>query len=89
MVVQSFSLRLKRCLQAGRTRCALRRRSPLAQARRHRRDAARVQLRAAWRALDCALLAAMASAVALGALLCASASRVGFAQVSRVAGWLP
>ncbi|WP_249178043.1 hypothetical protein [Burkholderia vietnamiensis] len=63
-------------MQAGRTRCALRRRSPLAQARRYRRDTARVQLRAAWRALDCALL-------------CASASRVGFAQVSRVAGWLP
>ncbi|WP_330768898.1 hypothetical protein [Burkholderia vietnamiensis] len=48
-----------------------------------------MQLRAAWCALDCALLAAMAAAVALGALLCSSASRVGFAQVSRVAGWLP
>ncbi|MDN7665298.1 hypothetical protein [Burkholderia vietnamiensis] len=48
-----------------------------------------MQLRAAWRALDCALLAAMAAAVALGALLCSSASRVGIAQVSRVAGWLP
>ncbi|TDA48585.1 hypothetical protein [Burkholderia pyrrocinia] len=39
--------------------------------------------------LDCMLVAAMAAAVALAALLCSAASRLGFAQVWRVGGWLP
>ena len=44
---------------------------------------------AAPRPLDCLLVAVMAAAVALVALLCSAAPRLGFAQVGRIGGWLP
>ncbi|MBR7961058.1 hypothetical protein KDW41_11425 [Burkholderia vietnamiensis] len=88
MFVSTFALRLKRLALVARARsrvCAL---SPLAQSFA-RRGATLAHPRLLPRPLDCVLIAAMAAAVALVALLCAAASRVGFAHVWRIGGWLP
>ncbi|WP_269505819.1 hypothetical protein [Burkholderia sp. IMCC1007] len=89
MFFQSFAARLKRLVHAGCDRPFVSALSPLAHAFGNWRGTALVQLPAAPRPLDCALLGAMAVAVALVALLCTSASRVGFAHVWRIGGWLP
>ncbi|KWF30294.1 hypothetical protein [Burkholderia pseudomultivorans] len=80
MFIPSFAVRLKRIVPGARL-------SPLAHAPGNRRAFARLPTPP--RLLDCALIGAMAAAVALAALLCVAASRIGFASVGRVAGWLP
>ena len=89
MFFQSFALRLKRIVHAACDRSFVSGLSPLAHALGNWRDAALAHVPAAPRPLDCVLVAAMAAAVALAALLCSAASRLGFAQVWRVGGWLP
>ncbi|KWC36202.1 hypothetical protein WL48_15350 [Burkholderia ubonensis] len=77
MVFQSFAVRLKRYVHVACNRSLVSALSPLADA-----------LLPA-RASDCVVLGGMAAAVAMVALLCSAASRVDFAQVWRVGGWLP
>ncbi|WP_175777227.1 hypothetical protein [Burkholderia anthina] len=89
MIFQSFAVRLKRLVHVACDRSFVSALSPLAHAFGNWRGAALAHLPAAPRPLDCALLGAMAAAVALVALLCTAASRVGFAQVWRIGGWLP
>ncbi|WP_027781128.1 MULTISPECIES: hypothetical protein [Burkholderia] len=88
MFFQSFAVRLKRIVHVTRNR-AFSRLSPFARALSHWRGVALAHVPAAPRPLDCVLIAATAAAVALAALLCSVAPRVGFAQVWRVGGWLP
>lgn len=83
MFFQSFAVSLKRLVHAACDR------SPLAHAFGNWRGTALAHLPAVPRPLDCALLGAMAAAIALVALLCTVASRIGFAQVWRIGGWLP
>ncbi|KVL37276.1 hypothetical protein [Burkholderia sp. MSMB1835] len=88
MFFQSFALRLKRIVHVTCNR-SFSGRSPLARAFGRWRGLALAHAPAAPRPLDCLLIAATATAVALAALLCSVAPRVGFAQVWRVGGWLP
>ncbi|MCU9953677.1 MULTISPECIES: hypothetical protein [Burkholderia] len=89
MFFQSFAVRLKRIVHVACDRSFVAGLSPLAHALANWRGAALAHMPAAPRPLDCVLVAAMAAAVALAALLCSAASRLGFAQVWRVGGWLP
>lgn len=89
MFLQSFAVRLKRIVHVACDRSFVSCLSPLAHALGNWRGAAFAHVPAAPRPLDCVLVAAMAAAVALAALLCSAASRLGFAQVWRVGGWLP
>lgn len=89
MFFQSFALRLKRIVHAACDRSFVSGLSPLARAFSNWRGMALTHVPATPRPLDCALVAAMAAALALAALLCSAASRLGFAQVWRVGGWLP
>ncbi|AXF22964.1 hypothetical protein CUJ89_20975 [Burkholderia pyrrocinia] len=88
MFFQSFAVRLKRIVHVACDRSFVSGLSSLAHALSSWRGAALAYVPAAPRPLDCVLAAAMAAAVALAALLCAAASRLGFAQVWRVGGWL-
>ncbi|WP_175976338.1 hypothetical protein [Burkholderia sp. BCC1047] len=88
MFFQSFAVRLKRVAHVACDRSFFGR-SPFARAFGHWRGFALAHVPAAPRLLDCALIAATAAALALAALLCSVAPRVGFAQVWRVGGWLP
>ncbi|WP_431824715.1 hypothetical protein [Burkholderia sp. F1] len=89
MFFQSFAVRLKRYVHVACNRSLVSALSPLAHAASHWRGAALVDALLPTRAPDCAVLGAMAAAVALVALLCSAASRLDFAQVWRVGGWLP
>ncbi|MDN7587438.1 hypothetical protein [Burkholderia seminalis] len=89
MFFPSFALRLKRIAHVACDRAFVSGLSPLAHAFSNWRGIALAHVPATPRPLDCVLVAAMAAAVALAALLCAAAPRLGFAQVWRVGGWLP
>ncbi|WP_126282818.1 hypothetical protein [Burkholderia stagnalis] len=89
MFLQSFAIKLKRYVHVAYSRSLFSALSPLAHAATNWRDAPLAHALLPTRALDCAVLGAMAGAIALVALLCAAASRIGFAQVWRVGGWLP
>ena len=89
MFLQSFALRLKRLLHVACDRSFVSALAPLAHAFSSWRGTALAHLPAAPRPLDCVLAGAMAAAVALVALLCTAAARLGFAQVWRIGGWLP
>ncbi|KUZ43978.1 hypothetical protein WT21_01985 [Burkholderia territorii] len=89
MFFQSFAARLKRLVHVASDRSPASLLAPLANAFGHRRGSALAHLPAALRVLDCVLIGAMATAVALVALLCVAASRLGFAHVWRIGGWLP
>ncbi|WP_063552046.1 hypothetical protein [Burkholderia territorii] len=89
MFFQSFAARLERLARVAFDRSLASAVAPLVHAFGNRRGSALAHLPAAPRALDCALIGAMAAAVALVALLCSAASHVGFAHVWRIAGWLP
>ncbi|WP_175910907.1 hypothetical protein [Burkholderia metallica] len=89
MFLQSFAVRLKRILHDACNRAFVSGRSPLAHAFSNWRGTALAHLPAAPRLLDCVMVAVMAAAVALVALLCSAAARLGFAQVWRIGGWLP
>ncbi|MBN3835214.1 hypothetical protein [Burkholderia sp. Ac-20344] len=89
MFLQSFAVRLKRIVHLACDRSCVSGLSPLADAFSNWRGTALAHVPAAPRPLDCLLFAAMAAAVALVALLCSAASRLGFAQVWRIGGWLP
>ncbi|KAG8153247.1 hypothetical protein [Burkholderia catarinensis] len=88
MFFQSFAVRLKRIVHVACDHSFASGLSPLAHAFSNWRGTALACMPAAPRPLDCVLVAATAAAVALAALLCAAASRLGFAQVWRVGGWL-
>ncbi|AIO44039.1 MULTISPECIES: hypothetical protein [Burkholderia] len=88
MFVQSFAVKLKRVVHVACDR-SFSGRSPLARAFSRWRGRALAHVPTAPRPLDCVLIAATAAALALAALLCSVAPRVGFAQVWRVGGWLP
>ncbi|KAB0634630.1 hypothetical protein [Burkholderia latens] len=91
MFFPSFALRLKRLALVAGDRSVVSVLSLLARACGNRCGTTLGHLpsRPLPRPLDCALVGAMAAAVALVALLCAAASRVGFAHVWRIGGWLP
>ena len=89
MFFQSFAARLKRLIHVASDRLLVSGLSPLAHAFGDWRGSALAHLPAAPRTLDCVLIGAMAAAVALVALLCTAASRLGFAYVWRISGWLP
>ncbi|RQR40109.1 hypothetical protein DIE23_00140 [Burkholderia sp. Bp9143] len=89
MFFQSFAVRLKRFARVACDRSFVSVLSPLAHTLGNWRGTALAPLSAAPRPLDCALVGAMAAAVVLVALLCTTASRLGFAQVWRIGGWLP
>ncbi|WP_175968827.1 hypothetical protein [Burkholderia sp. BCC0322] len=89
MFLQSFAVRLKRIVHLACDRSFVSGLSPLAHAFSNWRVTALAHVPAAPRPLDCLLFAVMAAAVALVALLCSAASRLGFAQVWRIGGWLP
>jgi len=89
MFLQSFALRLKRLVHVACDRSFVAALSPLAHTFSNWRGTALAHLPVAPRPLDCVLVGAMAAAVALVALLCTAASRLGFAQVWRIGGWLP
>ncbi|CAB3757046.1 hypothetical protein B7G54_07820 [Burkholderia puraquae] len=89
MFLQSFAVRLKRIVHVACDRSFVSGLSPLAHAFSNWRGTALAYVSAAPRPLDCLLFAAMAAAVAIVALLCSAASRLGFAQVWRIGGWLP
>ncbi|AOI87988.1 hypothetical protein NUV26_18740 [Burkholderia pseudomultivorans] len=80
MFIPSFAVRLRRIVPGAGL-------SPLAPGPGNRRAFA--HLPSPPRLLDCALVGAMTAAIALTALLCVAASRVGFAAAGRVGGWLP
>lgn len=86
MFFQSFAARLKRLAHVASDRLLVSGLSPLAHAFGDWRGSALAHLPAAPRPLDCVLIGAMAAAVAL---LCTAASRLGFAHVWRIGGWLP
>ncbi|KUZ05936.1 hypothetical protein WI28_25130 [Burkholderia diffusa] len=88
MFFQSFAARLKRLVHVASDRSPASALSPLAHAVGDWRGCALAHLPAAPRALDCVLIGAMAAAVALVALLCTAGSRLGFAHVWRIGGWL-
>ncbi|AOR70595.1 hypothetical protein BBJ41_23995 [Burkholderia stabilis] len=88
MFFQSFAVRLKRIVHVACDRSFVSGLSPLAHAFSNWRGTALAHAPVP-RPLDCMLAAAMAAAIALAALLCAAASRLGFAQVWRIGGWLP
>ncbi|KVX60255.1 hypothetical protein [Burkholderia cepacia] len=89
MFLQSLAVRLKRIVHGARDRSFVSSLSPLAHALGNWRSSALAHVPAAPRLLDCLLFAVMAAAVALVALLCSAAPRLGFAQVWRIGGWLP
>ncbi|ERJ34346.1 hypothetical protein WL57_13695 [Burkholderia cepacia] len=89
MFLQSLAVRLKRIVHVACDRSFVSGLSPLAHALGHWRSSALAHVPAAPRPLDCLLFAVMAAAVALVALLCSAAPRLGFAQVWRIGGWLP
>ncbi|PCE32680.1 hypothetical protein [Burkholderia ubonensis] len=89
MFFQSFAVRLKRYVHVACNRSLVSALSPLAHAASNWRGNALVDALLPARASDCAVLGGMACAVALVALLCSAASRLDFAQVWRVSGWLP
>ncbi|MCA8111232.1 hypothetical protein [Burkholderia cepacia] len=89
MFLQSLAVRLKRIVHVARDRSFVSSLSPLAHALGNWRSSALAHVPAAPRPLDCLLFAVMAAAVALVALLCSAAPRLGFAQVWRIGGWLP
>ncbi|MCR5895203.1 MULTISPECIES: hypothetical protein [Burkholderia] len=89
MFLQSLAVRLKRIVHVACDRSFVSGLSPLAHALGNWRSSALAQMPAAPRPLDCLLFAVMAAAVALVALLCSAAPRLGFAQVWRIGGWLP
>lgn len=89
MFFQSFAVRLKRLVHVACDRSAVSALSSLAQTFSNWRGSALAHLPAAPRPLDCALVGAMAAAVALVALLCTAGLRLGFTQVWRIGGWLP
>ncbi|AFQ50003.1 hypothetical protein [Burkholderia cepacia] len=89
MFFQSFALRLKRLVHLACDRSFVSALSPLAHALASWRSAALAHVPTLPRPLDCVLIGAMAAAIALVALLCTAASRLGFMQVWRVGGWLP
>ncbi|MCA7925033.1 hypothetical protein LGM35_21295 [Burkholderia cenocepacia] len=88
MFFPSFAVRLKRVVHVA-CDCSFSGRSPLARAFGHWRGVALAHVPPAPRPLDCVLIAATATAIALVALLCSVAPHVGFTQVWRVGGWLP
>ncbi|OXI30455.1 hypothetical protein CFB89_25170 [Burkholderia sp. AU16741] len=88
MFFPSFAVRLKRVVHVVCNRSFFGR-SPFAWAFGHRRGFALAHVPAAPRRLDCVLIAVTVAAVALAALLCSVAPRIGFAQVWRVGSWLP
>ncbi|MGU7772993.1 hypothetical protein ACV229_22800 [Burkholderia sp. MR1-5-21] len=88
MFFQSFAVKLKRVVHVACDRSLVSVVSPLAHAVSNWRGATLAHALIPTRALDCAMLGIMAAAVALVALLCAAASRLGFTQVWRVGGWL-
>ncbi|AJY09315.1 hypothetical protein K6W16_01430 [Burkholderia dolosa] len=88
MFIRSFAIGLARCVRVACGRRVVFRIAPLARALGHRRGCARA-FAAAPRPVDCLLVGAMAAAVVLVALLCSAAPHIGFAQVSRIGGWLP
>lgn len=89
MFLQSLAVRLKRIAHVACDRSFVSGLSPLAHALGNWRGTALAHMPAAPRPLDCLLFAVMAAAVALVALLCSAARRLGFAQVWRIGGWLP
>ncbi|RQS13665.1 hypothetical protein [Burkholderia sp. Bp8998] len=89
MFFQSFAVKLRRLAHVASNRAFVSALSPLAHTFSNWRGSALVHLPPAPRPLDCVLAGAMAAAVALVALLCTVASRLGFAQVGRIGGWLP
>ncbi|RQZ12841.1 hypothetical protein DIE15_22165 [Burkholderia sp. Bp9031] len=89
MFFQSFAVRLKQLVHVACDRSVVSALSPLARTFSNWRGSALAHTPAAPRPLDCALVGAMAAAVALVALLCTAASRLGFTQVWRIGGWLP
>ncbi|KVH67413.1 hypothetical protein WL30_26770 [Burkholderia ubonensis] len=89
MVFQSFAVRLKRYVHVACNRSLVSALSPLAHAASNWRGAALADALLPARASDCVVLGGMAAAVAMVALLCSAASRIDFAQVWRVGGWLP
>ncbi|KVF68685.1 hypothetical protein WS75_29040 [Burkholderia sp. FL-7-2-10-S1-D7] len=89
MFFQSFAAGLKRRAHVASDRLLVSALSPLVHAFGNWRGSALAHLPAAPRPLDCVLIGAMAAAVALVALLCTAASRLGFAHVWRIGGWLP
>lgn len=89
MFFQSFAARLKRLIHVASHRSLVSAVSPLVHALDNWRGSTLVHLPEAPRPLDCVLVGAMAAAIALVALLCTAASRLGFAHVWRIGGWLP
>ncbi|WP_448165115.1 hypothetical protein [Burkholderia cepacia] len=89
MFLQSLAVRLKHIVQVACDRSFVSGLSPLAHALGNWRSSALAHVPAAPRPLDCLLFAVIAAAVALVALLCSAAPRLGFAQVWRIGGWLP
>ncbi|WP_322026444.1 hypothetical protein [Burkholderia sp. BCC1977] len=89
MFFQSFAVRLKRLAHVACDRAFVSAFSPLVHTFGNWRGSALAHLPTAPRPLDWMLAGAMAAAVALVALLCTAASRLGFAQVWRIGGWLP
>ncbi|RQT55360.1 hypothetical protein DF046_13155 [Burkholderia cepacia] len=89
MFLQTLAVRLKRIVHVVCDRSFVSGLSPLAHALGNWRSSALAHVPAAPRPLDCLLFAVMAAAVALVALLCSAAPRLGFAQVWRIGGWLP
>ncbi|RQZ37441.1 hypothetical protein DIE16_18225 [Burkholderia sp. Bp9090] len=89
MSFQSLMVRLRQLARVVSDRSFASALAPLAHTFGNWRGSALAHLPAAPRPLDCVLAGAMAAAVALVALLCATASRLGFAHVWRIGGWLP
>ncbi|MCA8212688.1 hypothetical protein LGN20_02110 [Burkholderia cepacia] len=89
MFLQSLAVRLKHIVHVACDRSFVSGLSPLAHALGNWRSSALAHVSAAPRPLACLLFAVMAAAVALVALLCSAAPRLGFAQVWRIGGWLP
>ncbi|RQR26640.1 MULTISPECIES: hypothetical protein [unclassified Burkholderia] len=89
MFFQSFAARLKRRVHVVCGRSGVSTLSPLARTFSNWRGSALAHMPAAPRPLDCVLAGAVAAAIALVALLCTAASRLGFTQVWRIGGWLP
>ncbi|TCW79649.1 hypothetical protein C5O80_29230 [Burkholderia sp. SRS-46] len=89
MFIQSFAVKLKRYVHVACNRSLVSALSPLAHAASNWRDASLTHALMPMRTLDCAVLGAMAGAIALVALLCAAAARLDFAQAWRVGCWLP
>ncbi|HGO6122351.1 TPA: hypothetical protein ACK3RK_000799 [Burkholderia cepacia] len=89
MFLQSLAVRLKRIVHVACDRSFVSGLSPLAHALGNWRSSALAHVPATPRPLDCLLFAVMAAAVALVALLCSAAPRLGFAQVWRIGDWLP